>query len=42
MAAGEMRGLDSYLITPIQRIPRYVMLLQEMLKVTPTHHPDFA
>ena len=32
--------LDSFLITPVQRIPRYLLLLQEILKKTPDTHPD--
>jgi len=27
---------------PVQRIPRYVMLLKELLKYTPPDHPDFS
>ena len=30
-----------YLITPIQRIPRYVLLLRDLFKHTPTSHPDY-
>jgi hypothetical protein len=33
--------LMSFLIMPVQRIPRYKMLLVELLKVTPEHHPDY-
>ena len=35
-------GLDltSYLIAPVQRIPRYVMLLEDLLKYTPQEHED--
>ena len=32
--------LESLLILPIQRIPRYRLLLQELLKHTPPSHPD--
>eukprot|EP00727_Mastigamoeba_balamuthi_P004419 m51a1_g13976 putative pleckstrin domain-containing protein (983) ;mRNA; r:999259-1003482 len=32
--------IESYLVVPVQRIPRYVLLLQEMLKATPADHPD--
>jgi hypothetical protein len=32
--------LESFLITPIQRIPRYVLLLTELLKHTEPSHPD--
>jgi hypothetical protein len=40
--SSECGGLDlnSYLIQPIQRIPRYVMLLQDMLRCTRKDHPD--
>ncbi|KAL7713330.1 Rho guanine nucleotide exchange factor [Entamoeba marina] len=31
----------SFLITPIQRIPRYKLLLNDLLKHTPSTHPDF-
>jgi hypothetical protein len=34
--------ISDYLITPIQRLPRYMLLLTEMTKVTPTEHPDFV
>ena len=30
------------MIVPIQRIPRYIMLLQDLLKRTPGAHPDFT
>jgi len=33
--------LASLLITPIQRIPRYRLLIQEILKNTAKDHPDF-
>ena len=34
-------SFEAYLITPIQRIPRYKMLFQDLLKHTPESHPDF-
>lgn len=36
-------GLDfgAYLIMPIQRIPRYRLLIQELLSATPEDHPDY-
>lgn len=34
--------LPSFLITPIQRIPRYQLLLNDMLKHTWDFHPDYA
>jgi hypothetical protein len=33
--------LNSFLIMPIQRIPRYVLLLEDLLKHTEENHPDF-
>jgi len=35
-------GLASLLITPVQRLPRYNLLLDEFLKKTPDSHPDLA
>ena len=37
-------GLDlaSYLIMPIQRLPRYMLLLQSLVQATPPMHPDAA
>jgi hypothetical protein len=32
--------LNDLLIQPVQRIPRYVLLLKDMLKHTPQDHPD--
>lgn len=32
--------INSFLIMPVQRIPRYSLLLEELLKVTPDTHPD--
>lgn len=36
-------GLDlmSYLIMPVQRIPRYELLLREMKRLTPASHPEY-
>ncbi|XP_067015820.2 rho guanine nucleotide exchange factor 39 isoform X2 [Anabrus simplex] len=33
--------LPSLLITPIQRVPRYRLLLKEVLSLTPPTHPDY-
>jgi hypothetical protein len=33
--------LESYLFTPIQQLPRYELLLRDLLKVTWTDHPDY-
>lgn len=34
-------GLLSFLILPVQRIPRYVLLLSDLLKNTVPQHPDY-
>lgn len=38
----EMHGnkLSDVLITPVQRLPRYVLLLKDMINSTPSTHPD--
>ena len=33
--------LESYLITAVQRPPRYVLLLKEIIKVTPENHEEY-
>lgn len=35
------RKLPSLLITPIQRVPRYKLLLQEVLQHTPNKHREY-
>ena len=35
-----LRGLESFLVAPIQRLPRYGLLLRELIKVTDVSHPD--
>jgi len=37
-----LQTLDSLLLMPIQRIPRYTLLLADLLKCTPSAHPDHA
>ncbi|XP_034939574.1 uncharacterized protein [Chelonus insularis] len=34
-------GLDQLLIKPVQKIPRYELLIQRLLKHTDTSHPDY-
>jgi CRP-like cAMP-binding protein len=34
--------IKDYMIMPVQRVPRYTMLLRDFLKHTPENHPDFA
>lgn len=36
------QSLDSLLLMPIQRIPRYNLLLEDLFKHTDEAHPDFA
>lgn len=38
---GENKMLLDYLITPVQRIPRYVLLLAELLKNSSKNHPQY-
>eukprot|EP01105_Mastigella_eilhardi_P011852 TRINITY_DN2721_c0_g1_i2.p1 TRINITY_DN2721_c0_g1~~TRINITY_DN2721_c0_g1_i2.p1 ORF type:complete len:297 (-),score=94.30 TRINITY_DN2721_c0_g1_i2:74-964(-) len=38
----QARDLESLLVTPIQRVPRYLLLLREYLKFTDSSHPDYA
>jgi len=40
-AATERYKFDSYLILPVQRIPRYRMLIADILKNTPSEHVEF-
>ena len=35
------RNLLSFIITPVQRMPRYILLIRELLKSTPTSHIDY-
>lgn len=35
------KDITSYLITPVQHIPRYILFLRELLKLTPSCHPDY-
>ncbi|XP_065661624.1 uncharacterized protein LOC100214995 isoform X4 [Hydra vulgaris] len=36
----ERLDLPSFLLSPVQRLPRYVLLLRELLKYTEEDHPD--
>merc|ERR1711991_1050619 len=33
--------LSTLLITPVQRVPRYMLLLRDLIKTTPTWHADY-
>ena len=35
------RDIFSYLITPVQRMPRYILFLRDLVKDTPPSHPDY-
>eukprot|EP01101_Sappina_pedata_P005746 TRINITY_DN2706_c0_g1_i1.p1 TRINITY_DN2706_c0_g1~~TRINITY_DN2706_c0_g1_i1.p1 ORF type:complete len:503 (-),score=185.71 TRINITY_DN2706_c0_g1_i1:25-1533(-) len=35
-------GIQSFLILPVQRIPRYVLLIQDLMKYTEKTHADYA
>eukprot|EP01118_Nematostelium_gracile_P013603 TRINITY_DN5162_c0_g1_i1.p1 TRINITY_DN5162_c0_g1~~TRINITY_DN5162_c0_g1_i1.p1 ORF type:complete len:211 (+),score=58.68 TRINITY_DN5162_c0_g1_i1:54-686(+) len=37
----KIQELESYLITPVQRIPRYQLLIQQLVKYTPKSHRDY-
>jgi len=37
----KLGNLSSMLIQPIQRLPRYVLLLENLLEATPPNHPDY-
>ena len=32
---------DSFIVKPIQRLPKYVLLLKDLLKHTDPTHPDY-
>lgn len=34
-------GLESFLILPVQRLPRYRMLFHELSSITDPSHPDY-
>lgn len=36
------KRLLDYLITPVQRLPRYVLLLQELIKYSSENHPQYG
>jgi len=38
----QSQTIESLLILPVQRIPRYRLLLDQLLKFTPEDHPDFS
>uniref|UniRef100_A0A6B2LE31 DH domain-containing protein n=1 Tax=Arcella intermedia TaxID=1963864 RepID=A0A6B2LE31_9EUKA len=34
--------LQAFLIEPVQRLPRYPLLIKALIKLTPQNHPDYA
>eukprot|EP00013_Stygamoeba_regulata_P002990 CAMPEP_0177634224 /NCGR_PEP_ID=MMETSP0447-20121125/3254_1 /TAXON_ID=0 /ORGANISM="Stygamoeba regulata, Strain BSH-02190019" /LENGTH=946 /DNA_ID=CAMNT_0019135931 /DNA_START=9 /DNA_END=2845 /DNA_ORIENTATION=+ len=40
-ASGVNQPLESLLIMPVQRLPRYEMLIRNVLERTPAYHPDY-
>jgi hypothetical protein len=34
-------SLDDYMVKPVQRLPKYVLLLKELIKNTHPTHPDY-
>lgn len=34
--------LESYLINPVQQLPRYILLLNDILRATSSEHPDYS
>lgn len=42
-SVGQLDGLalQAYFIMPVQRLPRYVLLIRDLLKKTPVEHPDY-
>ena len=41
LAPNDGKDFHSYLISPVQRFPRYILFIKELLKCTPTCHPDY-
>jgi hypothetical protein len=39
VAATTKLKFSDYYITPIQRVPRYVLLCRDLIKATPERHP---
>lgn len=33
--------IESYIIKPVQRLPKYVLLYKDLLKHTDSDHPDY-
>ena len=36
-----LASLPAFLISPVQRLPRYLLLLKDLFKCTPEDHPDY-
>jgi hypothetical protein len=35
-------NLDDFLVKPVQRLPKYVLLLKDLFKHTEVDHPDYS
>ncbi|CAD8181865.1 unnamed protein product [Paramecium pentaurelia] len=42
-ASGLLKGLtfESFLVKPVQQLPRYVLMIEKLLKYTELNHPDY-
>jgi hypothetical protein len=40
-ATGSKLRIEDYIIMPVQRVPRYSLLIADLLRHTPTDHPDY-
>ena len=36
-----LANLPAFLICPVQRLPRYLLILRDLQKCTPEDHPDY-
>lgn len=43
MRSNVLKGMDlqSFLVKPVQRLPKYVLLFKDLLKNTDEDHPDY-
>lgn len=42
MTEARSLSFNAFLLTPVQRIPRYKLLLEDLFKNTSSDHPDYA
>lgn len=41
-ATGSKLRIEDYIIMPVQRVPRYSLLIADLLRHTPSDHPDYS